>query len=219
MESPAHPTTKPIYASILQYQFAAKDMKYPTDPYCDALHWYVKLYGKYKNLTMGEIEKKLYMAQGLLTKKLKRENRQHRELLAEEIEDLCAILETPLSMILHLYENRDSYTFDQAFFDKLTILNRSKLTDIFNLSDILKELENKTMSKDELLNFMHRFSGTDTLAEGTHRSWEDPQISSLADGDISRISNFFYEPASQMKWYIYFPSNDSDIVHKRAKKK
>lgn len=182
----------PKYTDVLSYQVKDSTKRFDYDSYCAPLYWFVKLYCKNTSLTMRNIEKKLYYSPGVLTKKLNTNNRQHHALTATDIENICSVLNTPLSSILFLYEKREILEkFKSKYdFDKLTNLLSHNFEKILDLSCSSTDLNNQELSNFEI---------------NTSLSEISPDFN---DTDLAPWSG---------KWYFYFPSSDSNIVFNRKK--
>lgn len=182
----------PKYTNMLSYQIKDSDKKFDYDSYCAPLYWFVKLYCKNTSLTMGDIGEKLHYSSGVLTKKLNTKNKQHHALTATDIENICSVLNTPLSSILFLYEKREILEkYKSKYnFDKLTNLISHNFEEILDLSCC------STVSK--------------------HQELSNPAKNLSLYGISSDSENTDLTPFDG-KWYFYFPSSDSTIVYNRKK--
>lgn len=180
------------FSSILKYQVTSSS-KYALDPYCEPLYWYIKLCCKRTSLKMQDIADRLYIDSGLLTKKLNINNTQHRELTADDIEKICAILDTSLLSILYYYENKKIFENSRDIFDKLTKLKSIGFEKILNNSAFLDNSNALPLSNSSTM-----------------------PLSPLKQGPLLNIDDPKVMPWNG-KWYFYFSSSDSSIVHNRKK--
>lgn len=139
------------YADMLSYQIKDPRSKFDYDSYCAPLYWFIKLYCKSTSLTMKKIEEKLHYSSGVLTKKLRTDNKQHHALTAADLENICSVLNTPLSSILFLYGRRDIIEKSNCSFDKLTNLISNEFEKVLDLSCSSQDLGHKKLSNSSTL--------------------------------------------------------------------
>ena len=182
------------YARVFDYQIHSDKYTKPYDCYCKPLKWYIDLYCKCSNKkpdTIGELEKSLQMSQGILSKRLNPRSKQHSTFRPEEIDQICCILETPLSVILYLYEH-------QSIMEENVNLKRNFDDIIFLLTGgIEKIIENAGIFRGFSQDEASKYTQNET---------------SVASADNSALKRW------EGKWYFYFPSSDSGIIKERKKK-
>lgn len=179
------------FARALEYQKDNENYKNPYDSYCKPLKWYLDLYCKYSNNepnSISELEHKMNKSQGVLTKRLNPSSKQHSRLNADEIEEICSNLKTPLSVILYLYEH-------QSIIQENGDLKNSFDDIIFLLTDGLgKTIENARIFRGFSENGASKYAFLEASTDNNAlERWEG-------------------------RWYFYFPSSDSKIVGPRKKK-
>lgn len=183
-------TKNPEYTDILNY-ILNTDENCNCDAFCDPLRWYIHLHCRYSNRkpqNQADLEKELNYSNGVLSKKLHPETKQHRVLYRDDIERICSKLDMPFSSILFLYERRN------------TIMNHVNLKSDF----------------DSFVTLFS--SGFTELVKNKASIEKSPyqEVSKTSNKSNSPVNAYLKRWLG--KWYFYIPSSDSSIIKNRKKR-